>query len=111
MRMSRLFFQTLREAPAEAELASHQWLLRAGLVRQVAAGIFELLPLGLRIKQKIEAILRDEMAALGAQEVSLPIVQPAEPWQKSGRWSTWGDDMARLQDRNGRDLCLGPTHE
>jgi prolyl-tRNA synthetase len=111
MRMSKLFFQTVRESPAEVENASHALLLRAGLVRQVAAGIFELLPLGLRIKQKIETIFRSEMEALGAQEVSLPVVQPADVWQRSGRWQSWGDDMARLQDRNGRDLCLGPTHE
>lgn len=111
MRMSRLFFQTLREAPADVEIASHGLLLRAGLVRQVAAGIFELLPLGLRIKHKIEAIFRSEMEALGAQEVSLPVVQPADVWQRSGRWQSWGDDMARFHDRSGRDLCLGPTHE
>lgn len=111
MRMSKLFFQTLRAAPAETESASYQLLLRAGLVRQVAAGIFELLPLGVRVKQKIEAIFRSEMDALGAQEVSLPVVQPAEVWQRSGRWENWGEDMARLQDRSGRDLCLGPTHE
>lgn len=111
MRMSNLFFQTLREAPAEAEIASHGLLVRAGLARQVAAGIFELLPLGLRIRQKIETIFRSEMDALGAQEVSLPVVQPADLWQRSGRWQSWGDDMARFQDRSGRDLCLGPTHE
>ncbi len=111
MRMSQLFLQTLRAAPADAENAGHQLLVRAGFVRQVSAGIFELLPLGLRVKQKIEAILRAEMDALGAQEVSLPVVQPAEPWQRSGRWESWGADMARFQDRSGRDLCLGPTHE
>jgi prolyl-tRNA synthetase len=111
MRMSKLFFQTLREAPADAEVISHQLMLRAGLVRQVAAGIFEFLPLGLRIKQKIEAIIRDEMNAIGGQEVTLPMVHPAEVWQRSGRWYEIGDDMARLKDRNGRDLCLGMTHE
>jgi prolyl-tRNA synthetase len=111
MRLSRLFFQTLRESPAEAEVASHTLMLRAGLMRQVAAGIFEWLPLGLRVRKKIEAIIRAEMDAIGGQEVALPVVQPAELWQRSSRWSTWGDDMARLRDRNGRDLCLGPTHE
>jgi prolyl-tRNA synthetase len=111
MRMSQLFFQTLREPPTEAEVVSHQLLLRAGMVRQVAAGIFAFLPLGLRVKQKIETIIREEMNAILGQEVSLPIVQPAELWQRSGRWSEIGDDMARLKDRNGRDLCLGMTHE
>ena len=111
MRMSHLFFQTLREVPADAEVISHQLLLRAGLVRQVAAGIFDYLPLGQRIKQKIEAIIREEMEAIGGQEVTLPMVHPAELWQKSKRWYEIGDDMARLQDRNGRDMCLGMTHE
>jgi len=111
MRMSRLFFQTLRESPAEAEIASHRLLLRAGMVRQVTAGIFEYLPLGQRVKRKVEEIMREEMNAIGGQEVTLPIVQPAELWQRSGRWQGIGADMARLQDRNGRDLCLGMTHE
>lgn len=111
MRMSKLFFQTLREAPADAEVISHQLMLRAGLVRQVAAGIFEFLPMGLRIKQKIEAIIREEMNAIGGQEVILPMVHPAELWQRSGRWYEIGDDMARFKDRNDRDLCLGMTHE
>ncbi|MFN8495192.1 MAG: proline--tRNA ligase [Caldilineaceae bacterium] len=111
MRMSKLFFQTLREVPADAEIISHQLMLRAGLVRQVAAGIFDYLPLGLRIKRKIEDIFREEMDAIGGQEVALPVVHPAELWQRSGRWQEIGDDMARLKDRNGRDLCLGMTHE
>jgi len=111
MRMSKLFFQTLREVPADAEIVSHQLMLRAGLVRQVAAGIFDYLPLGLRVKRKIEQIFREEMDAIGGQEVTLPVVHPAELWQRSGRWYAIGDDMARLKDRNGRDLCLGMTHE
>jgi prolyl-tRNA synthetase len=111
MRMSKLFFQTLREVPADADIISHKLMLRAGLVRQVAAGIFEYLPLGLRVKKKIEQILREEMEAIDGQEVSLPVVQPAELWQRSGRWDAIGDDMARLKDRGGRDLCLGMTHE
>ena len=111
MRMSQLFFQTFREAPADAETVSHQLLLRAGLVRQVAAGIFDYLPLGQRVKHKIETIIREEMDAIGGQEVTLPMVHPAELWQQSGRWYAIGDDMARLKDRNGRDLCLGMTHE
>jgi len=109
--MSHLFFRTLREVPADAEVISHQLLLRAGLVRQVAAGIFDYLPLGQRVKHKIEAIIREEMDALGGQEVTLPMVHPAELWQQSGRWDEIGDDMARLKDRNGRDMCLGMTHE
>ncbi|CAN5907285.1 proline--tRNA ligase [soil metagenome] len=111
MRMSALLFQSLREAPAEAELASHRLLLRGGFVRQVAAGLFDYLPLGLRVLQRLEALLREEMNALGAQEVSLPVVQPAELWQKTGRWDTIGADLARFQDRLGRDYCLGMTHE
>jgi prolyl-tRNA synthetase len=111
MRMSHLFFQTLREAPAEADIASHQLMLRAGLARQVAAGIFDYMPLGQRVKQKIEDIMRAEMDAIGGQEVTLPVVQPAELWQQTGRWYEIGDDMARLQDRHGRDMCLGMTHE
>jgi prolyl-tRNA synthetase len=111
MRMSKLFFQTLREVPADADIISHKLMTRTGLVRQVASGIFEYLPLGLRVKYKIEQIMREEMEAIGGQEVSLPVVQPAELWQRSGRWYGIGDDMARLKDRSGRDLCLGMTHE
>ncbi|MSP14262.1 MAG: proline--tRNA ligase [Chloroflexi bacterium] len=111
MRLSKLFFQTLRETPAETDIVSHQLLLRAGLIRQVAAGIFEFLPLGQRVKRKVEEIIRQEMDAIGGQEVSLPVVQPAELWQRTGRWNAIGADMARFQDRNGRDLCLGMTHE
>lgn len=111
MRMSNLFFQTLRQVPADAEIVSHQLMLRAGLIRQVAAGIFDYMPLGLRVKQKIEALLRDEHNAIGGQEVVLPVVHPAELWQASGRWYEIGSDMARLKDRHERDLCLGMTHE
>lgn len=111
MRMSKLFFQTLREVPADADVTSHQLMLRAGLVRQVAAGIFDYLPLGLRTKHKIEQILREEMDAIDGQEVSLPVVQPAELWQRTGRWQAIGDELARLKDRAGRDMVLGMTHE
>ena len=111
MRMSKLFFQTLREAPADAEITSHQLMLRAALVHPIAAGIFDYLPLGHRVKHKIEQIMREEMDAIGGQEVTLPVVHPAELWERSGRWSAIGDDMARLKDRNGRDYCLGMTHE
>lgn len=111
MRMTRLFFQTLREVPAEAEIASHQLLLRAALVHPIAAGIFDYLPLGLRVKHKVEQIMREEMDAIGGQEVTLPMVQPADLWQRTGRWQAIGDDMARFKDRAGRDYCLGMTHE
>ena len=111
MRLSKLFFQTLREVPADADVTSHQLMLRAGLVRQVAAGIFDFLPLGLRVKHKVEQILREEMDAIDGQEASLPVVQPAELWQRTGRWQAIGDDLARLKDRNGRDMVLGMTHE
>src|SRR5690606_23545226 len=96
---------------AEAEIASHQLLLRAALVHPIAAGIFDYLPLGLRVKHKIEQIMREEMDAIGGQEVTLPMVHPADLWRESGRWQQIGDDMARLKDRNGRDYCLGMTHE
>lgn len=111
MRMSNLFFQTLREAPAEAEIISHQLMLRASLIQPIAAGIFDILPLAQRIKNKIENIMREEMDGISGQEVTLPVVHPAEMWQRSGRWYQIGDDMARLKDRNGRDYCLGMTHE
>ena len=111
MRMSKLFFQTLREAPADADVRSHQLMVRAGLVRQVAAGIFEYLPLGLRVKKKIEAIMRQEMEAIDGQEIVMPVVQPAALWKRSGRWYEIGDDLARLTDRAGRELVLAMTHE
>jgi prolyl-tRNA synthetase len=109
--MSQLFSQTLREVPAEAEMDSHRLLLRAGLIRQLAAGIFTLLPLGTRAVMKIEAIVREEMESIGGQEVRMPIVHPAELWQETGRWQGIGAEMGRFKDRNGRDLVLGMTHE
>ena len=111
MRMSKLFFQSLREVPADADVASHQLLLRAGLIRQVTSGIFEFLPLGMRVRQKVEKILREEMNAIDGQEMVMPVVQPAEVWKRSGRWYQIGDDLMRMQDRTGRDLCLAMTHE
>ena len=111
MRMSKLFFQTLREAPADADVLSHQLMLRAGLVRQVGAGIFEYLPLGLRVKKKIEQIMREEMDAIDGQEIVMPVVQPASLWKRTGRWYEIGDDLARLTDRAGRELVLAMTHE
>ena len=111
MRYSKLFAPTLREVPAEAEIASHQLMLRAGMMRKVAFGIYTYLPLGWRTLDKISDIVREEMDAAGAQELLFPIVQPAELWQSSGRWDVYGDEMWRVKDRHGRDFCLGPTHE
>jgi prolyl-tRNA synthetase len=102
MRMTQFVFQTLREEQTEADLVSHQLMLRAGLVRQVAAGIFAYLPIGQRIKRRVEAIIKQEMDAIGGQEVTMPVVHPAELWQQSGRWDQIGGDLARFKDRNGR---------
>lgn len=110
-RMSSLYVPTLKEDPAEAELASHRLLLRAGMIRKAAAGIYSFLPLGWRSIAKIERIVREEMDAIGSQELLLPIVQPAELWEESGRWDVYGPELARLKDRHHRDFCLGPTHE
>lgn len=111
MKISSLMVPTLREVPAEAEVVSHQLLIRAGMIRKAAAGIYTYLPLGWRVIQKITAIIRNEMDAAGAQEVMMPIIQPAELWQESGRWNVYGDELFRLKDRHQRDFCLGPTHE
>ena len=111
MRASGLFINTLRDAPAEAEVASHQLMLRAGFIMPLAAGIFTWQPLGLRVVRKIEAIVREEMNAAGAAEVLMPAVQPAELWHESGRWQLYGKELLRLQDRHERDYCIGPTHE
>jgi prolyl-tRNA synthetase len=109
--MSRVYAPTLREDPAEAEVPSHRLLLRAGMIRKVAAGIYDFLPLAWRSIAKIERIVREEMDAIGCQELLLPVVQPAELWLESGRWDVYGPELARLKDRAGRDFCLGPTHE
>ncbi len=111
MRMSKLFARTLREAPAEAEIASHRLLLRAAYIRKVMAGAYTWLPLGWRTLRKVEQIVRDEMNASDAQEVRMPIILPAEPWKITGRWQTYGDLMFKLKDRHDRELGLGPTHE
>jgi prolyl-tRNA synthetase len=111
MRLSGLFIPTLREDPAEAEVASHRLLLRAAFVRKVAAGVYTTLPLGVRTIRKIEAIVRQEMDAAGAQEIRMPIVLPAEPWKQTGRWQVYGDEVFKLTDRHGREMMLGPTHE
>lgn len=111
MRMSVLFSQTLREAPAEAESASAQLLLRGGYIRQLAAGIFSYLPLARRSMTKIERIMREEIDAIGGQEVTMPVVQPADLWKETGRWYSVGAEMGRMKDRNGRDMALAMTHE
>jgi len=111
MRQSQFLLPTMKEDPADADVASHRLMLRAGLVRQLASGLYTWLPLGLRVLRKIEAIIREELNVSGAQEVLMPIVQPAELWQDSGRWDKMGPELLRLQDRHGRDFCLGPTHE
>ncbi|MDP3936565.1 MAG: proline--tRNA ligase [Deltaproteobacteria bacterium] len=111
MRFSQLLIPTLKENPAEAEIVSHQLMVRAGLIRKLAAGIYSLLPLGLRVIRKVEGIVREELARAGAQEVELPVVVPAELWQESGRWEVYGKELLRLRDRHEREFCLGPTHE
>lgn len=110
-RMSNTYAPTLKEVPSEAEIASHRLLLRAGMIRKVASGIYTYLPLALRSLRKIERIVREEMDAIGCQELLLPVVQPAELWRESGRWDVYGPELARLNDRHGREFCLGPTHE
>jgi prolyl-tRNA synthetase len=111
MRISNLLLPTLRELPADAEIVSHQLMLRAGMIRKLAAGIYTWLPLGLRVLRKVERIIREEMDRAGAQEVLMPGVQPAELWQESGRWEQYGPELLRFQDRHAREFCLGPTHE
>lgn len=111
MRYSQMLIPTLKEDPSEAEVLSHRLMLRAGMIRKLAAGIYSYLPLAQRVFRKTEQIIREEMNRAGAQEVTLPFVQPAELWQKSGRWNVYGKELLRLKDRNERDFCLGPTHE
>jgi len=111
MRTTQLYAPTLRETPAEAEVISHQLMLRAGMLRKAAGGIYTYLPLALRVLKKIEAIVREEMDAKGGQELLMPIIQPAEMWLETGRWDVYGDEMFRVKDRHKRDFCLGPTHE
>ncbi|MEP1596629.1 MAG: proline--tRNA ligase, partial [Halieaceae bacterium] len=111
MRTSNFLIATQKETPADAEVISHQLMLRAGLIRKLAAGLYSWLPLGLRVLRKVEAVVREEMNRAGGQEVSMPVVQPAELWQESGRWEQYGPELLRIHDRHGRDFCLGPTHE
>lgn len=111
MRASRYLIATQKETPSDAEIISHQLMLRAGMIRKLAAGLYTWLPLGLRTLRKVERIVREEMDKSGAQEVLMPAVQPAELWQESGRWEQYGGELLRLNDRHGRDFCFGPTHE
>ena len=111
MKMSNMLVSTLREVPAEAEIDSHKLMLRAGMIRKMAAGIYNYMPIGLKVLKNIEEIVREEMNTAGAQEFLASAVLPAELWQESGRWDVYGDEMFRLKDRNNRDFCIGPTHE
>ncbi|MDG1292866.1 MAG: proline--tRNA ligase, partial [Pseudomonadales bacterium] len=111
MRASQLLIATLKETPADAEVISHQLMLRAGMIRKLASGLYTWLPMGLRVLRKTEAIVREEMNNAGAQEILMPVVQPAELWEESGRWDQYGAELLRIKDRHQRGFCLGPTHE
>ncbi len=111
MRASRYLIATLKETPSDAEIISHQLMLRSGMIRKLASGLYTWLPMGLRVLRKVERIVREEMDKSGAQEVLMPAVQPAELWQESGRWEQYGGELLRMNDRHGRDFCFGPTHE
>ena len=111
MRMSKMLMPTLKEIPSDAEITSHQLMLRAGMIKKMASGLYNQLPMGIRVFKKIENIIREEMDAKGAQEILCSALVPAELWQESGRWDVMGPEMFRLKDRNGRDYCMGPTHE
>ena len=111
MKMSKLFVQTLREFPSDAEVISHKMLVRAGYIRKLTSGVYNYLPLMWRVLRKIENIVREEMDAAGAQELLMPFVQPKELWEESGRWEVYGKELMRLKDRHDREMCLGPTHE
>ena len=111
MRLSHLFFTTLRDDPADAEMPSHRLLLRAGYVRQLGSGIYSLLPLGKRVNDRVEQIIREEQDRIGGQEMEMPVVHPADVWRASGRYDAVGPEMGRFKDRNGRDMVLAMTHE
>ena len=111
MRASAFHISTLKEAPNDAEITSHQLMMRAGLIRKLAGGIYSYMPLGLRVIRKIENIIREEMNAAGALELLMPVVQPAELWVESGRWEQYGPELLRMKDRHGRDFVLQPTSE
>ena len=111
MRFSEFGLTTLKEVPAEAEIVSHQLMLRAGLIRRLASGLFTWMPIGVRVLRKIESIVREEMNRAGAHELLMPSVQPAELWQETGRWDKYGPLLLRMSDRHDREFCYGPTHE
>lgn len=111
MRASQFLIATQKETPADAEVISHQLMLRAGLIRKLASGLYNWMPMGLRVLRKVEAVVREEMDKAGAQELLMPVVQPAELWEESGRWQLYGGELLRIHDRHNRDFCLGPTHE
>ncbi|MEO5966393.1 MAG: aminoacyl--tRNA ligase-related protein, partial [Candidatus Limnocylindrales bacterium] len=111
MRLSHLFFTTLRDDPTEAEMPSHRLLLRAGYIRQLGAGIYSLLPLGFRVSKRVEQVIREELNAIGGQEMEMPVVHPADLWRESGRYDQIGPEMARFKDRGERDMVLAMTHE
>ena len=111
MRASQFLIATEKETPADAEVISHQLMLRAGLVRKLASGLYTWLPMGLKVLRKVENVVREEMNRAGAQELLMPVVQPAELWQESGRWEQYGAELLRISDRHSRAFCLGPTHE
>ena len=111
MRYSQMFIPTLKQSPADAEVISHQLMIRAGMIRQLASGVYSILPLGQRVLKKVEEIIREEMNAIGGLEMFLPSIQPAELWKESGRWDFYGKELLRLNDRHDREFCYGPTHE
>ncbi|MGB5489634.1 MAG: hypothetical protein WBM76_02280, partial [Woeseiaceae bacterium] len=111
MRFTQFGLTTLKEVPAEAEIVSHQLMLRAGLIRRLASGLFTWMPIGLRVLRKVEQVVREEMDRAGALELLMPTVQPAELWQETGRWDKYGPLLLRMQDRAQREFCFGPTHE
>ena len=111
MYYSKLLIPTLKESPTDAEVISHKLMVRAGMIRQLAAGIYSILPLGLKVLKKVEDIIRDEMNRVGGQEVFLPSIQPAELWQESKRWDFYGKELLRIKDRHDREFCYGPTHD
>ncbi len=111
MRLSQYPISTLKELPADAEVVSHQLMLRTGMIRRLAAGLYVWLPLGLRTLRKVERIVREEMDRTGALELSMPTIQPAELWKESTRWNKYGPELLRFKDRHDREFCYGPTHE
>ena len=111
MRASQFLIATVKETPSDAVVISHQLMLRSGMIRKLSSGLYSWLPMGLRVLRKIEAIIREEMNSAGAQELLMPVVQPAELWLESGRWQQYGQELLRISDRHSNDFCLGPTHE